>query len=100
VTVHQAIEYASACRLADGRRNSGNRRVSVVLDIHILIIDELFPSGNWYTLEYAANRALTPSEKAVAESIEVIWRRSAAALSINRPDDQEDTNDDNLFYPL
>jgi hypothetical protein len=46
MAVHQAIQYARSCRLANGRRNSGDRRVSVVLDIHTLMIDELLNFGN------------------------------------------------------
>jgi hypothetical protein len=44
--VHQAVEYARSCRLADGRRDSGDRRISVVLNIHTSMIDELSILGN------------------------------------------------------
>jgi hypothetical protein len=47
VTVHQAIKHASSCRFADGRRDSGDRSVNVVLDIHTLTMDELLMLGNW-----------------------------------------------------
>jgi hypothetical protein len=49
MAVHQAVEYAGSCRLADGCSNSGDRRVSVVLDIHTSMIDELLILGNWHT---------------------------------------------------
>jgi hypothetical protein len=41
MAVHQALEYASSCRLADGRGNSGDRRVPMMLDVHTLMLDEL-----------------------------------------------------------
>jgi hypothetical protein len=50
MAVHQAEEYAHSRGLADGSRNSGDGSVSVVLDIHTLIIDEVFMSDNWYEL--------------------------------------------------
>src|ERR1700693_6401234 len=42
MAVHQAVEYASSCRLADSRRNSRDRSISVVLNIHSFMVDELF----------------------------------------------------------
>jgi hypothetical protein len=59
MAVHQAIEDASSGRLADGRRNSGDRRVSMVLDIHTLTVDELFMSVNWHTAECASAKPAT-----------------------------------------
>ncbi len=56
MAVHQAVEHASSGRLADGRRNSGDCGVSVVLDIHTLIVDEVFMSFKWHAPENAANR--------------------------------------------
>jgi hypothetical protein len=101
MAVHQAVEYASPCRLADGRRNSGDCSVNMVLDIHSLMVDELFMSGNWHT----------PDMQPTEFSIERIGRRKAiegfmatdAALTLGwgiRRDHQEDINDDNVLYPL
>jgi hypothetical protein len=47
VTVHQAIEHASSRWFTDGRRDSGDRSVSLVLDNHTLTLDELLMFGNW-----------------------------------------------------
>jgi hypothetical protein len=44
MAVHQAVEHAGPCRLADGCGNSGDRSVSVVLNIHTLMVDEVFVS--------------------------------------------------------
>jgi hypothetical protein len=46
MAVHEAVEHANSRGLADGCRNSGDRSVSVVLDIHIFIIDEALMSSN------------------------------------------------------
>jgi hypothetical protein len=58
VAIHQAIQYARSCLLADGRRNSGDRRVSIVVDMHTLVANELLIFGTWHTRdldpEYAA----------------------------------------------
>jgi NIPSNAP len=55
MTVHQAIEYASPRRLADSRRNAGDRRVIVVFDIHTLILNESSMSRNRHNANHAVN---------------------------------------------
>jgi hypothetical protein len=47
MAVHQAVEYASSCRLADGRGNCGDCRVAVTGGIHTLTLDELWLFDNW-----------------------------------------------------
>jgi hypothetical protein len=49
MAIYKAIEYASSCRLCDCRRNSGDRGVRVLHDIHTLTVEELFMSDNWHT---------------------------------------------------
>jgi Phosphoenolpyruvate phosphomutase len=51
MAVHQAQEHARSCRLADGRRDSGKCYVSIVLNIHTFIVDELFVSVKWQSAE-------------------------------------------------
>jgi hypothetical protein len=46
MAIHQAVKHAHARRLTDGSRNFGDRSVSVVLDIHTFIIDEVLMSNN------------------------------------------------------
>ena len=50
VAVHQAIEHACSCRLADGRRNARDGRVRMVLDIHALMMNELLIPSNCHTV--------------------------------------------------
>ncbi len=47
MAMHQAVKDASSRGLADGRRNSGNRGVSVEFDIHTFTVDELFVLVSW-----------------------------------------------------
>jgi len=36
---------------------SGGRTVRMIFDIHTLMVDEAFMSGNWHAAAYATNRA-------------------------------------------
>jgi hypothetical protein len=45
VTIHQAAENARACRLGDGRGDSGKRRI-FMFDIHTLIVNEAYLFAN------------------------------------------------------
>jgi hypothetical protein len=60
MAVHQAEEYANSRGFADGSRDSGDRSVGVVLDIHTLIIDEVFMLCNWYIPETCTQLRFQP----------------------------------------
>jgi hypothetical protein len=79
MAVHQAVEYASSCRLADSRRNSRDRSISVVLNIHSFIVDELFILVDLYN---ASGHPKKPSTALISrrEAIE-INRRGGTALT-------------------
>jgi hypothetical protein len=47
MAIHQAVKDAGSRWLTDGRRNSGDRSISVEFDIHIFTVDELFVPVNW-----------------------------------------------------
>lgn len=51
VAVHQAIEHASASGFADGGGDTRGCNISVGLDIHHLMVDEVLIRGNPHTAE-------------------------------------------------
>jgi len=56
-SVQQAVEHAGACGLADGCRNAGDRSVNLSINIHSLMINEVFMLDNWHIAEYSFARA-------------------------------------------
>jgi hypothetical protein len=62
MAVHQAIENASSRRFADSRRNSRDRRVIVVYDIHTLILNESSMSGNRHNANGTSSRLKSDPE--------------------------------------
>src|SRR6266404_6243577 len=68
MAVHQAVEHAGSCRLADCRGNSGDRGVHVVFDIHTLMVDEVFLSGNRHTANMRRREAIGVIPAALAKS--------------------------------
>jgi hypothetical protein len=63
MAVDPGVEYARSCRLADGRGNSGDRRVSVVFDIDTSVVNELPISDNWHTDGDRHGSALNQADK-------------------------------------
>jgi hypothetical protein len=70
MAVHQTVKYASSCRFADCRRNSGYFGVGV-RDIHSLILDELSTALNWHTVENSFDTGIS-CRKVTAKSLE--WK--------------------------
>ena len=54
MTVYQGEEHASSRGLTDCGRNSGDGSVDMLVDIHTLMINEVFLWGNWHTAKYAS----------------------------------------------
>src|SRR5258708_37518880 len=94
MTVRQGEEHASSGGLADRGRNSGD----MVIDIHTLMVDEVFLSGNWHTTEYACTDRPARSH----------WEHCGDGCSADRwlqrftshTGHQEDTDDNYLRHPL
>src|SRR6266571_5050627 len=80
--VRQAVEHARTRRLTDGRGNSGNRGIRMIFDIHTLMINEAFPSGNLHTAAYAANKAPNRADQPPGSHWGVL--AAIAALSVGR----------------
>ena len=74
MTVYQGEEHASARGLPDCGRNSGD----MVIDIHTLMVDEVFLSGNWHTAKYASGKLVkevTVTSFRAAKPLWSLWLR-------------------------
>ena len=76
MAVHQAVEYASSGRLADGSGNSGDRSFRGEHNIHTLMINELSIYVNWQTdgdrfggIFYHANNPLSAKRGGICEKV-------------------------------
>jgi hypothetical protein len=47
-TIHQAVEHSRPRGFADGRGNSGNRKIGMALYIHTLMVNEVLMSRKWH----------------------------------------------------
>jgi hypothetical protein len=70
VAIHQTKEHSCSRRLADSRRNSGNRRVAEWFCIHISILNESSPLNNLYDLQ--TQPSLRPGRMNRRQALEII----------------------------
>jgi hypothetical protein len=49
VAVLQAVQHSGSGWVADGRGNPGDSGMTMKLNIHILMVNEVFMQGNWHT---------------------------------------------------
>src|SRR5258708_37044004 len=56
MAVHQAVEHTCACWFANGGCNSGGGSVTIISNIHCLIVSEGFMQGNLYTASISMTR--------------------------------------------
>src|SRR6266571_4692608 len=89
--VRQAVEHPGTRRLTDGRGNSGDRSIRMIFNIHTLMINEAFLSGNLHTPAYAANKAPSRADQPPGSH----WGRGKG-----RSDDEGDTHDNRVRHPL
>src|SRR6202166_2195255 len=102
MTVQQAIQHACSRGFTDGGCDSRDCGASTLVDTHISIVDEVFPSDNWHTLAYVSAR--TPDRPARPPRSHwrhrggygvdwQLWKFSSQTAG------QENTDENNLRHP-